>query len=56
MDMFENIVHHMAVNTDLGAVTARQEMTYREDLATGPDYQMYLGDSVKPCATLPTTP
>ena len=27
MDMFENIVHHMAVNTDLGAVTARQEMT-----------------------------
>lgn len=47
MDMFENIVHHMAVNTDLGAVTARQEMTYREDLATGPDYQMYLGDSVK---------
>ena len=29
-------------------------MTYR-GLATGPDYQMYLGDSVKACGVLPTT-
>ena len=47
MDMFDQIVHHMAVNTELGAQTAREEMAYREDLAQGTDWQLYLGDSVK---------
>ena len=47
MDMFDQIVHHMAINTDLGAQTVRQETPYREDLAVGQDYEMYLGDSVK---------
>ena len=37
MDMFDQIVHHMAVNTDLGAQTVREEMEYREDLAQGTD-------------------
>lgn len=46
MDMFDNIVHHMAVNTDLGA-TKREEMEYTEDVATGKDWTLYLGDSVK---------
>lgn len=45
MDMFDNIVHHMAVNTDLGT-TKRQEMIYTEDVATGHDWTLYLGDSV----------
>lgn len=46
MDMFDNIMHHMAVNTDLGA-TKREEMEYTEDVATGKDWTLYLGDSVK---------
>ncbi len=47
MEMFDNIVQHMAVNTDLGAQTVREEMAYREELAQGHDWQLYLGDSVK---------
>jgi superfamily II DNA or RNA helicase len=47
MEMFDNIVQHMAVNTDLGAQTVREEMAYREDMAQGHDWQLYLGDSVK---------
>ena len=31
MDMFDQIVHHMAINTDLGAQTVREEMEYRPD-------------------------
>ena len=31
MEMFDNIVQHMAVNTDLGAQTVREEMAYRPD-------------------------
>lgn len=46
MEMFDNIVKHMAVNTDLESTT-HQEMPYREDVATGTDYTLYLGDSVK---------
>ena len=53
MDMFEQIVYHMAVNTDLQAHTARQEMEYREDLSVGADYEMYLGDSVKQMRHIP---
>lgn len=51
MNMFENIVHHMSVNTDLAA-TKREEMPYREDVATGRDWTLYLGDSVKTIDTL----
>ena len=33
MDMFDQIVRHMAINTDLGAQTVREEMEYRPDKA-----------------------
>lgn len=44
--MMEEIVKHM--NHELGITSqARDEMPYREDVATGPDWTLYLGDSVK---------
>lgn len=44
--MMESIVKHM--NHELGIVSQqRDEMAYREDVATGPDWTLYLGDSVK---------
>lgn len=50
--MFENIVKHMAINTDLGGAV-REEMTYREDVASGQDWTIYLGDSVKTIDNVP---
>lgn len=46
MEMFDNIVTHMAVNTELKSAT-RQEMDYQEDVAKGQDWTLYLGDSIK---------
>ncbi len=44
--MMEEIVSHM--NHGIGATNAaRNEMTYREDVATGQDWTLYLGDSVR---------
>jgi DNA modification methylase len=44
--MMESIVKHM--NHEIGITSQRRdEMTYREDVATGPDWTLYLGDSVK---------
>lgn len=43
--MMDNIVQHMAgLSLDIGA--ERDEMTYREDIARGRDYTLYLGDCV----------
>lgn len=47
MEMFDRIVQHMSVNTDLVGAATREEMDYREDVAHGTDWQLYLGDSVK---------
>lgn len=45
MEMYDNIVQHMSIYTDIGATT-HQEMAYREEVATGHDWTMYLGDCV----------
>lgn len=45
MEMFENIVREMG-GLQLGRAE-RNEMEYREDLAEGHGWKMYLGDSVK---------
>lgn len=47
MDMFDRIVQHMSVNTDLVGSQNKEEMNYREDVAHGQDWTLYLGDSVK---------
>ena len=47
MDMFDRIVQHMSVNTDLVGSQKKEEMDYREDVACGHDWRLYLGDSVK---------
>lgn len=47
MDMFDRIVQHMSVNTDLVGSQDKEEMDYREDVACGLDWTLYLGDSVK---------
>lgn len=46
MEMYEQIVHHMSVETNLNR-TQRMEAEYREDVASGTDWTLYLGDSVK---------
>lgn len=46
-EMFDRIVQHMSVNTDLIGAAVREEMDYREDAAHGEDWSLYLGDSVK---------
>lgn len=53
MEMFDRIVRHMSINTDLVGQATREEMNYREDVATGPDWTMYLGDSVKTMRHIP---
>lgn len=46
MQMFDEIVKNMSLETNLiGAM--RQEMVYQECDASGPGWQVYLGDSVK---------
>lgn len=47
MEMFDRIVQHMSVNTDLVGSQGKEEMDYREDVAHGHDWTLYLGDSVK---------
>ncbi len=44
-EMFRSIVEHMA-GLSLGKAE-RDEMTYQEDVATGRDWTLYLGDSVQ---------
>lgn len=44
--MFDSIVKHMSVYTDVHHVT-RMEMDYEYDVATGKDWTLYLGDSIQ---------
>ncbi len=46
MKMYDEIVFHMSQEIDLDQAQ-RQEMPYREDVETGADWTLYLGDSVK---------
>ena len=46
IEMFDNIVKHMSIYADL-TTTERLEMTYDEEIATGRDWTMYLGDSIE---------
>lgn len=46
MDMYEQIVYHMSTETDLSR-TENMEAEYIEDVASGADWTLYLGDSVK---------
>lgn len=46
LTMFENIVQHMSVYTDVRQ-SVRMEMDYERDVATGKDWTLYLGDSVQ---------
>ena len=46
MDMFDNIVRHMSVTSDVHK-TEHAEMVYAEDVATGEDWTLYLGDSIE---------
>ena len=44
--MFENVVRHMKNYQEVNEQIGRQEMTYEEDVESGVDWTMYLGDSV----------
>lgn len=46
MEMYDQIVHHMSQETSLKS-SIREEMAYREEVARGKDWTLYLGDSVK---------
>ena len=46
-DMFEGIVKHMAINSDVVLNSGRHEMTYETGEATGDNWTVYLGDSVE---------
>lgn len=46
MDMFDNIVRHMSVTSEVHQ-TERNEMQYAEDVARGDDWTLYLGDSIR---------
>lgn len=46
MNMFDQIVHHMTPHAQISGSASRQEAEYREDVATGQDWTLYLGDSV----------
>ena len=46
MDMYEKITYHMNLNSNWDRM-ARQEAVYEEEKASGPGWDIYLGDSVK---------
>lgn len=46
MEMYDNIVKHMSVYADIGT-QKHEEMEYKEDVAYGEHWTMYLGDCVK---------
>jgi hypothetical protein len=47
IEMYENVVKHMSVNSDLNQRSERFEMDYELDVARGDDWTLYLGDSVE---------
>jgi len=52
MDMFDEIVSRMSIYTDVHG-SGRDEMQYQEDAAYGPDWTLYLGDSVHTMRHIP---
>ncbi len=46
-DMFENIVKHMSIESELNKKTVRFEMAYEQEHASGNGWDLYLGDSVE---------
>lgn len=52
MDMFDEIVSRMSIYTDVHGAT-REEMEYKESAAYGPDWTLYLGDSVHTMRHIP---
>jgi DNA modification methylase len=49
MDQIVKHIHHELA----GAASAREEMTYQEDVATGEDWTLYLGDSIRRMDEIP---
>lgn len=47
IEMYENVVKHMSVNSELNQKADRFEMNYETDIAQGDDWTLYLGDSVE---------
>jgi hypothetical protein len=47
IEMYENVVKHMSVKSDLNQATERFEMNYELDVERGDDWTLYLGDSVE---------
>ena len=47
IEMYENVVKHMSVNSELSQKSERFEMDYELDVARGKDWTLYLGDSVE---------
>ena len=47
IQMFDQIVRKMAVNSELNTQSGRNEMEYKTDVAHGDDWTLYLGDSVE---------
>lgn len=45
--MFDNIVKHMAINSEINIRAERMEMDYEMDVATGDHWTLYLGDSIE---------
>lgn len=46
-EMMNELVKHMALSFDDTGNAVREEMVYREDVATGRNWTIYLGDSVR---------
>jgi hypothetical protein len=47
IEMFDNVVKHMSINTEINQQTERFEMYYETEVARGDDWELYLGDSVE---------
>jgi hypothetical protein len=45
-DMYDNIVKHMSIESELNK-QGRLEMVHEEDIKTGQDWTLYLGDSIE---------
>jgi len=45
--LFDNVVRHVAIHSELNMRTERNEMTVEYDVASGANWELHLGDSVK---------
>jgi DNA modification methylase len=46
-EIFDNVVLHMSVNSEVSKKAMRDEMNYETDIATGDGWKLFLGDSVE---------